>query len=258
MANTVFVTLCDAPYFHKAHQTIKDLRSRGQYDGDLVLIVVDFEPPAEFLEKYNVKTVRFPRIDLTSYLEKIREKRFSVPTNDGRELTKTTQWEKLHAFDIYFSKWERLIWVDAGMRILDDVEYLMEVPWEGRFSAPSETYDFAQALELKHWPAQLCEAQEKFKLILGDRFFINCIWIYDTRLGIKKEEFLECLAYPIWRHNEMGAMNAVLTFKHKIWSPFPSHASNGKHLYAWSDFDYRKDWTFFCVIKYPVSIKFDV
>lgn len=258
MESTVFVTLCDAPYFYKAHQTIKDLRTRGVWAGSIVLIVVDFTPPTDFLEKYAVTTMSFPRFDLTAYLEKIRAKPFSVPTNDGRELKKTTQWEKLHAFDPYFQQWSRQIWVDAGMRVLEDVRFLLEVPWENTFTAPPENYDFGQALETKNWPHELFEAQGKYDFDLTDKFFINCFWIYDTRVGLKTEDFLDCLSFPIWRHNEMGAMNAVIHFQKRCWTPLPLHASNGKYVYAWSDFDYRKNCDHFCVIKYPVSIKFDI
>lgn len=258
MDSTVFVTLCDAPYFQKAHQSIKDIRTRGGWRGDLVLITVDFDAPSDFLEKYAVTPVAFPRIDLTTYLERIRSRPFSVPTNDRRELTKVTQWEKLHAFDPYFDKWSRLVWIDAGMRVLDSVTSLLEVPWEGKFTAPHEWYAFEKALETKNWPSELCEAQEKYKINLADEFFINCVWIYDTRLRIPKSEFLSCLDYPIWRHNEMGAMNAVLYFKYKVWQHLPEYARNGKRNYAWSDSLHGKDWTHFVVIKYPTSIAFDI
>jgi hypothetical protein len=258
MESTVFVTLCDAPYFHKAHQTIKDLRIHGAWTGPIVLIVVDFAPPPDFLEKYAVTTVSFPRLDLAAYLDKIRAKPFSVPTNDGRELKKTTQWEKLHAFNPYFQQWARQIWVDAGMRILEDVRFLLEVRWEGTFTAPSETYNFELALETRNWPHELFEAQGKFDFNFNDKFFINCFWIYDTRLRLKTEDFLDCLNYPIWRHNEMGAMNAIIAFKARCWTPLPLHATNGKYLYAWSEFDYKLNWNRFCVIKYPVGIRFDV
>jgi hypothetical protein len=258
MDSTVFVTLCDEPYFRKAHQSIKDIRTRGLWTGDLVLITVDFTPPPDFLETYAVTTVQFPRIDLTAYLDKIRSRPFSAPTDDRRELTKTTQWEKLHAFNPYFDSWNRVVWIDAGMRVLQPVTELLNVPWEGSFTAPHEWYAFEKAIETKNWPTELCEAQGKYCIDTNDAFFINCVWIYDTRLNIHTSDFLDCLAYPIWRHNEMGAMNAVLHFQRKVWQRLPEFAHSGKTLYAWSDRPHRKDWTHFCVIKYPTSIHFDI
>jgi hypothetical protein len=119
--STAFVTLCDAGYFPRAHQTIKDLRTRGGWLGDIVLIAVDFVPSADFLSSYKVESVSFPRFDISAYVEKLRAKPFSCPTDDGREYKKLTQWEKLHVFDPFFKRWERIVWLDAGLRVLDSV-----------------------------------------------------------------------------------------------------------------------------------------
>ena len=262
--NTVFVTLCDEAYFYKARQTVKDLRTRGCWYGDVVLITVDFTPPAEFLDEYAVRTVSFPRLDVSHYVEKIKQKRFTVPTNDGRELTKLTQWEKLHAFEPYFKKWERMVWVDAGLRILNHVKHLLALPWKGKFVAPDDCagkdYRFGIAVELEHWPDALTAVQEKYGVRFDSRYFINCVWIHDTNLPVTVEDFLPLLEYPIWRHNEMGVMNAVLNFKHGLWVPFPDRAADGKFLFRWSDLDYGilSHWSEFCVIKYGVGIKFDI
>jgi hypothetical protein len=260
--STAFVTLCDAGYLRKAHQTIKDLRTRGQWKGDIVLIAVDFAPPADFLMSYNVQVVSFPRFDLSSYVATLRTRPFSRPTDDGREYTKLTQWEKLHVFDPFFKRWDRIIWVDAGLRVLDSVEHVLAVPWRGRIVAPDDTagksHRFSAAVELTQWPEALREVQDRYNVRLEDRYFLNCFWIMDTALPVEVADFLALLEYPIWRHNEMGVMNALLHFKHGLWSTLPSATTHGKMLFAWSDVDFRKHWDKFVLIKYPVSIKFDV
>ena len=260
--STVFVTLCDPPYLYRVVQTVKDLRGRGGWKGDIVLIAVDFEPDTSFLETYNVKTVSFPRFDLTAYLDRIKEKRFSCPTNDGRELTKTTQWEKLHAFEPYFSQWDRVVFIDAGLRVLNSIAPLLDLEWKERFLSPDDTYRksyrFSIALELENWPTDLESAIDEFSVDLDGTYFLNCIWVYDTSLAIGVSEFLECLKYPIWRHNEMGAMNAVLHFQHKLWSPFPIHAATGKYLFEWSESNNPgTKWEDYHLLKYPSTIGFD-
>lgn len=261
---TVFVTLCDGGYFSRAKQTIKDVRTYGNWEGDVVLICVDFTPPSDFIELFGVKTVSFPRFDLTRYLEKVREKAFSVPTDDGRELKKTTQWEKLHAFEPYFKQWERVVWLDAGLRVVDDVKNLLALDWRGKFLAPDDTHGkthrFSCGIELVNRPAELEAATAKFNIRLDDRYFLNCIWIHDTSLPVGVEDFLEGLEYAIWRHNEMGVMNAVLHFKQGVWSPFPIVAENGKFLFDWCELNrgHGAHWTEYCAIKYPVTIRFDV
>ena len=264
---TVFVTLCNAPHFHRAKQTIKDLRTKGGWTGDIVLIAVDCEAPAEFLTEYRVESVSFPQFDLGSYLDKIRAKPFTDPTNDGREHSKTVQWEKLHAFEPWFQeRWDRVVFLDAGLRVLAPVGALLSLPWRGRFLAPDDTqgktHRFGIAVERVNWPEALSTVQRCYGVDLDSRYFLNCMWVYDTALRIPVSEFLEMLAFPIWRHNEMGAMNAVLTFNHRIWTPFPpvveSGPLTGKYLFDWCELNRRGTfWTDYCFLKYPVTIKFD-
>lgn len=260
--STVFVTLCDSGYFFRAQQTIKDLRTRGKWTGSIVLIGVDFRPDDGYLTTNNVTYICFPRFDLTAYVEKLRAAPFTVPTNDGRELKKLAQWEKLHAFEPYFDVWERVIWVDAGLRILDDVKYILEVDWRGKFVCPDDTagktHRFSTALEMVKQPSAIASLQTKYNIALDGSYFLNCFWIYDTSLGIKVDEFLPLLTYPVWRHNEMGVMNALIHFQKQLWTPLPLKASNAKILFAWSDYDYGRNWSDFVAIKYPVSIKFDI
>ena len=51
---TVVVTLTDAGYFSRAKRTIIDVRSRGEWTGDIVLITVGFDAPRNFLDYYNI------------------------------------------------------------------------------------------------------------------------------------------------------------------------------------------------------------
>ena len=64
---TVVVTLTDQAYFHKAKRTILDIRSRGEWTGDLVLITVGFDAPPNFLDYYRIIGKRVEHLD-TSHL----------------------------------------------------------------------------------------------------------------------------------------------------------------------------------------------
>jgi hypothetical protein len=44
----------DNAYFKKAKKTIVDLRSRGNWQGPIVLITIDFDLNANFKEFYNI------------------------------------------------------------------------------------------------------------------------------------------------------------------------------------------------------------
>ena len=71
--STVVVTLTDQGYFHKAKRTIMDVRSRGEWTGDLVLLTVGFDAPRNFIDYYKVMCMRVEHINTDSLVEKYRD-----------------------------------------------------------------------------------------------------------------------------------------------------------------------------------------
>ena len=119
MVSTVFVTLADDGYLSRAKRTIRDLRTTGQWHGQIVFVSVDGCVYDRQIED-GVVVAHFPRIDTSGLLSAIGPTGFP-DTTDGRELSKLKQWEKLHVFDAYFKQWSRVVFLDAGLRVLDDV-----------------------------------------------------------------------------------------------------------------------------------------
>ena len=218
--STAFVTLCDERYLHKAILTIKDIRGVGQWTGDLVLITVGFTLPEEIRKKYSVSTVSFPRIPTESLLAHFRANPFMEPTCDGREFTKTIQWEKLHVFDSFFCQWERIVFLDAGLCLLDGVDNFLSLEWKGRFLAPDDTWNddskrFRCQIEIPKNEEYLQILDSTYGNILDKKYFLNCMFIFDTSLLTitSKEEMVKIMnTFPIWRTNEMGVMNIFFTF----------------------------------------------
>lgn len=257
--STAIVTVTDAGYFHKALQTIRDIRSIGGWSGDLVVICIDFEIEQEIVEQFKITMVSFPKINIEGFLNAIREKPLSISTCDGREWKKQNQWEKLHVFDPWFKQWDRVIYFDAGMRILDSLDNFLDVDWVGQFVAPDDdqwgwTKKFSEQLEMSNWPEVVNQLQTDCPGVLDGRYFLNCMWIYDTRLGISKDELIDTIGrYPLWRTNEMGVMNVVIHFKMKKWYALPLYAKNNKILFDWSEHNRGGRWQDYCAMKYPVS-----
>jgi len=268
---TVVVTLTDQGYFHKAKRTIMDIRSRGQWTGDLVLITIGFDAPRNFVDYYNVIYTRMEHIDTNALVEKYRADPIR-PTCDNREFAKLTQWDKFHVFDTMFMNWDRVIFFDAGLRIFDKVQYLADLPCEGVIMAPDDAapYDthkrFGGIIEtVEHPEVAQRFFQEYDPSILSERYFLNCIWMYDTQLlrTIHVGDLIRTMNdYPICRCNEMTVMNLIFTYKHRVWKPFPEWIDNPrKRLFGWSehDRDYggHTTWRDFCFVKYPFTINFD-
>lgn len=267
--DTVFVLLTDLQYFNRAKRTIIDLRSKGNWNGEIILITLDFSLNNNFKEFYNIIEVKFPLINKTQLINKIGKNGFS--NSDKREIYKLAQWEKLHVFDEYFMKWNRVVFLDAGMRILDDVQYLLNLEYKGKILAPKDgrynenpkfncqlSYDNTQLIEqVKH---------DFGENILNESYFLNCIWIYDTNIlkVINKNQMIDAMnIYTLCKTNEMGIMNLLLTFKYDLWEPFPfkiniDNNGNQKILFDWCELNNpNTSWKDYCYIKYPVTISFE-
>ena len=262
---TVFTLVTDANYFNKAKRTIIDLRSKGRWIGDVVLITLDFDLNANFKEFYNITEVKFPQIDKSVLLGKIGPSGFS--NSDKREIHKLNQWEKLHVFDKYFMKWSRVVFLDAGLRILDDVSYLLELDYKGKLLAPKDGklynhQDFN--CQLSYDRPELIEelVAEYGDDILTSTYMLNCIWIYDTAILkiCNKSHLIDAMnKYAFCRTNEMGVMNIMFHFKYKLWERMAIKASNGKILFDWCELNNPDipHWREYCYIKYPVTISFE-
>lgn len=268
---TVVVTLTDKNYFNKAKRTIADVRSRGEWRGDIVLLTVEFDAPRNFVDYYRVMHMRVDHVDTHKLVEAYKKNPIR-PTCDDREYKKLTQWDKFHVFNSVFQNWDRVIYLDAGLRVFDKIEYLADIPCKGKFMAPDDAapYDndkrFGGIIETDQNEEVVHKLFQEFDpSILKERYFLNCIWMYDTVI-LRSAPFHELIRmmndYPICRCNEMTIMNLLFTFKRGIWQPFPEWIDTPrKRLFGWTEHDHdygsHTTWRDFCFIKYPSTINFD-
>jgi len=262
--DTTFALVTDNAYFKKAKKTIVDLRSRGNWKGPIILITIDFDLNTNFKEFYNIIEVKFSEINKTYLLEKIGSSGFS--NSDKRELTKLNQWEKLHIFDDYFKQWQRVVFLDAGLRVLDDVSYLLSLDYKNKILAPTDgkhsAYNEFKCQLSYDKPEQIDSLVAQLgDTILTSNYMLNCIWIYDTSILdlCDKNQLIEAMNnYPFCKTNEMGIMNLLFHFKYHLWEPFPITTTNGKYLFDWCELNNPDtNWREYCCIKYPVTITFE-
>ena len=189
-----------------------------------------------FLDFYNIIQKRVEHIN-TDYLVEQYKKYPLKTVGDNRHILKLSQWDKFYVFDDWFKQWNKVIFFDAGLRVFDKISILNDIDCTGKIMAPDdippyENKGFRLMMELDANP----EATEKLfkeypKDILDGRYFLNCIWVYDTALLNKcnMTEMIDAMnKYPICRCNEMTIMNLLFTFKLGVWKPFPEFAENGK------------------------------
>lgn len=274
-SDTVVVSLSDAAYFTRAMRTIRDVRGPGRYWGPIVFIAIDFDPPSNFCDLYEVEVWRRRRIDTAVLDAQLRARPFTG--GDGRERTKTVQWSKIHAFDPDFARrWRRVVFLDAGLRVFHAVDAILGHPWEGSIVAlddshPDDMKRFGCQLEKRADPdayARLADSVRAAGHVTGDlsdeRYFLNCFWIYDTALsgqdsGEPRRGLCELMEqFPVFRTNEMGAMNVYFQMLRRQWRPLQiDRLGGGKPLlFDWSERDGRT-WRDYVALKYPTTISFD-
>lgn len=257
--STVFVTLSDASYFPKALQTIGELRTNGKWQGDIVLIAVGFQPePMDGVCVWEVSHI--PTDNLVQSLQQHP----IAPMDDNRHFGKLYQWDKLYIFDTYFRKWDRVLFLDAGIRVFDNVQPLLELEWRGKFLAPddSDPYDngrrFRVQLDLNANPDVYTKLLAEYpESIFNERYFLNCMFLFDTALleRVSFEEMVSAMnEYPICMCNEMGIMNLFMTFKLRVWEAFPLRVGD-KYLFGWSERNYHEQpmWSSFHFMKYSFT-----
>ena len=266
--STVFVLVTDKSYFYKTYVTINDLRTAGMWAGEIAIITIDFDLDENYKQQNNIIEVKFPLIDKTLLLDKIGPDGFR--NSDKRELHKLNQWEKLHVFDDYFYKWNRVVYLDAGLRVLDDVKYLLELDYKDKIIAPNDASpnfkpDQIFKFQLDWSKPELIDlvineiANGDADKMFNSQHMLNCMWVYDTNILkiCNKIQLIEAMnKYTLCRTNEMGIMNLLFHFKYKLWREIPLKNSTGKYLFEWCELNhsFHTTWRDYCFIKYPISI----
>ena len=259
----VVVVVSDIHYFMpRAQRTIADIRTRGEWDGDLVHISLGFDMPDVFRKEFDVTEVHFPPIDLTPLFAVIGE---GFDVGDGRERRLPLQWEKLHVFDDYFRKWDRVVFFDAGLRVLQPVSIALDLDSRGALLAYN---DAGPNRTNPPWSSQVSfkyQAKEVLDGVIGDcgdrhDYMLNCMWVYDTAIldVCGKKELVEAMRmYPVAKNNEMTIMNIMFHFKHGLWKPFPWFHEN-RFFFEWSESKHPgTTWRDYCYVKYPYTIRLD-
>lgn len=263
---TAFVTLTDRGYFHKARQTIRDLRTYGQWNGTIVLIVVDFMPTFEETSVLGPNIIYMPvsHIDHTTLWEIWKQYPIRKQFDDV-QYKKFYQWDKLYVFDPFFKTWDRIIFLDAGARVCRSVEPLLKLDCKGKIIAPddSDPYDngnrFKVQFDFETNPAATEHFYETFgKDCLKEHYFLNCFFMFGTEIieGHLTFQTLRqiMVEFPISCRNEMGIMNLFFHIQKQVWYPLPQILPDGSGYYfGWNESNYheRPSASKFVVMKYP-------
>lgn len=249
------VTYTDVGYLDKAKRTIEDVRVNGQFFGDLIVMTDGlFKIDPRYILKMGIIVKEYPDIDVTTLFSKIREHPFT--DSDGREFLKPKQWNKLYVFDTYFKQWDFVLFVDAGLRIFDKLDFFYPQFRENAIVAlddghPTFTKKFNSQIQLTNLPVV-----DKLKDIydINSNYFLNCIFLFDTSLIVPttlRELTTLMNEFPICKTNEMAIMNIYF---HRSWVPMDIYLRNNKILFDWTERN-GKSWDTYVALKYPRTIR---
>lgn len=236
--DTVVVLVTYKENEEKAIRTIIDVRTKGKWYLDIVVITIDFHLTDNFKDFYDITEINFPLLNLSD------------------------SWVKLHVFDDYFKKWQRVIYLESGLRVLDSLDHLLCLDYKDSFLAPDDGGQAKNKIfknQIDFNKKEVIDLIKEYgKEIFIKNYFLNAIWVYDTNiLNIcDKHQLINVMhTYPVFKCNEMGIMNLLLHFKYKLWKPFPLYDKYNKYLFEWSDLNHvNTTWRDYCYLNYPVTI----
>jgi hypothetical protein len=250
MSENCIILMCNKPYLEKAKNTIQQLRTVGEYQGDVVLLIgEDLNSENIFIDNVIVKY--FPELDRTDIVNILRNK----PISDGREINKVFQWQKIHVFDTYFKHWKKCLYIDAGMNIFNSVDKIFNIDCDNKLIAHSDAYPtFEWKLKIQfdcnQFPELYNELCDNYNLDID--YFQSTILLYDTNIIEEntKTELIELSnKYINSRTNEQGIMNLYFNCIKKIWKPLQIN-DNDIHYYDFFE-RYNLKCSDYIMLKYP-------
>lgn len=228
------VFTCNLNFLDKFKITCSQLINNGKYNGDITLIIGDDMELEDtrndiFIKDNNVNVIKFNNVNFPDNINSILE---SV-NDDGRCRDKKFQWHKIYIFDIYFKKWDYVLYLDCGLSINHDISPIIESRVKGRLLARSDAYP-TMVWKLK---CQFDQTKDLYSLLSNEYnmdidYFHTTIILYDTCIISDKliPNLLDLTyRFPITRTNEQGIMALYFTSIDKKWDEFP--LENEKYRY---------------------------
>ena len=253
------ITLCcNKPYLSKALHTIHQVRTVGKYYGDIVFFHCDDLLNNDSLnlmkEYYNVQIKYFPNID-TSYVMEVlkRAKELDYPAKE-----KIFQFNKFHTFDVFFKQWDRILYLDSGIYVYNDIQRMFNLDCTNSLMAHSNPYPQYYGLwkldhefQLRNEPEIAEKLKNNFDLSLED-YFQSTIMLFDTSI-IKEDTVFKLIElmndYPISTANDQGILNLYFIYINKVWKLLPIRDNEGFLYDFWERNNHRCQE--YVLLKYP-------
>lgn len=213
------VLLSNKNYFQKFLTTLHSLTTKGKYRGDICLVIGDDLLGSDLLKhdllvKNHVIVKHFPDL-------KFSERFFQI-TKGLPNIGKLFQYHKLHLFNVYFKRWDTILYIDCGMKIYSNIRPILKIKQPHTLLAHSDAFpQYLWKLEdqfSKNERECYDELCQKFKLDID--YFQTTMLLYDTDI-IQEDTFDNLyqltLEYPISITNDQGIIALYFTNVQPLW-----------------------------------------
>lgn len=259
MPTWVLVFVTDLNYVYKAIKSMREARTIGGWQDDIVLLVpkalLTHEELVLFSNEYSIELRALPDCDYSSLLQVWHghENHIDYRHVMGRQFA----FSKYYLFDIYFRKWDIVFYIDAGAVILGRFQRFKDMCQPDKcIYAHSDAYPtYEWTLKTQFCLDLLTEAQRNDLLKnynLNIDYFQTTIYIYDTTIledNTIAKLFKLSEKYPAQRRIDQGSMNLYFNCERGLWKQIPIKDEDG-FLY---DFFERGTYTRsdYVLLKYP-------
>ena len=258
---TVIALMCNKEQINRAYRTIIQIRTKGEYNGDIVLffdedILSEMDTLNNIKSLLNVILKQLPKIDNTIMLEVLN--RIKTPTAYPNAKEKIFILHKFNVCHVYFKQWDKLLYIDAGMHIYNKIDRILQLDCKDSFMAHSNCYpsnyfrwNLRHQFDLINEPEIVKRLYDNFDMSIKDNFQATMM-MFDTNIIL--EDTLPKLIelsneYPISVAVDQGTFNLYFLCIRNLWKPIPIMDKEG-FLYDFSErYDYK--YNEYVMLKYP-------
>jgi len=256
----VIALFCNGAYLTKCYNTLTDIRTRGKYDGDIVFFYdQDFEDKnstdLEIIKtNHNCILKKFPTMDLSipiSVLDRDNYKKYP-----GRE--RVFQYFKFNAFQTYFKQWDRVLYMDCGIRTYHHITNILNLDCSNKMLAHENAYPLYEdwdtlrfQFELRNEIEIANELTSTYNLNINN-YFISSLLYFDTSI-IQEDTFINLVnlmnKYPISMANDQGILNLYFICIKNNYKSMPLNNEDYWLFDFWERSNYKCDE--YVMLKYP-------
>ncbi len=223
MKDFCIILMFDRKFLKKSHETIRQIRTVGQYKGDIVCILADNVSEELCYHGANVILKHFPQYSTDSILQQQELAKDCFPMR-----RKMIHYHKFYCFHTWFKEnYKKCFYIDTGTQILKPLDKMINLECKGLLLAHSNAYpDYNDTLscqfDRRMYPDLYAELERSYNLNVDH--FQATILLYDTSI-IENETFdtLMELAYKYVnsKTNDQAIMNLYFNCMRGIWKQIP-------------------------------------